>query len=120
LKADSTVIHLADTRTNLGQPRTGIDCNVDADERTTFIQNEASESEDENVDEVEGTEERRRMSVDSHVHVSRSDTSGVENGSEYLVNGGEYENRTAEDMLGGGSLSARAGVILVSDLLLHE
>ena len=114
MKADSIVIRLADARTNLRRPRTGPDCSVDADERTTFIQDEASESEDENggVDEVEGTEERRRMSRD-HVHVSRLDTSGIEND-------GEYENRTAGDTLGGGSLSAKAGIILVSNLLLHE
>jgi len=121
LKADSIVIRLADARTNLRRPRTGPDCSVDADERATFIQNKASESEDENdgVDEVEGTEERRRMPRD-HVHVSRLDTSGIENDGEYPVNGGEYENWTARDMLGGGSLSAKAGIILVSDLLLHN
>jgi len=60
------------------------------------------------------------MSIDSHVHVSRLGTGGVENDSGYPVNGGEFENRTAGDMLGGGSLSAKAGIILVSDLLIHE
>jgi len=52
------------------------------------------------------------MSVDSHM----LDTGGVENDSEYLLNEGEYENRTAGDMPSGGNLSAKAGIILVSDL----
>jgi len=55
------------------------------------------------------------MSVGSHVHVSRLDTGGVENDSEYLLNEGGYENRTAGDMLSRGNLSAKAGIILVSD-----
>jgi len=54
------------------------------------------------------------MLRNSHMQVSRLDISGVANGSEYLVNGGAYENQTGGSVQGGGSLSAKAGIILVS------
>jgi solute carrier family 45 protein 1/2/4 len=93
-----------------------LDVDGDADERNVFLPGEASDSEDENEnDEVKKSEERRRMLGNSDAQVSRLDISDAGSPDGYQrVNGGDAGNSVPRNTRSGSSLSAKAGIILVS------
>lgn len=99
-----------------------LDVEDDADERNMFLPGEASDSDDDHEGDTttpaERKEERRRILSNSNAQVSRVDISNED--GYHVANGNENRNGSARETLGGGSggggLSAKAGIILVSDL----